>query len=166
MENEFEITLLTLDTDAENSEKAVKIIRGTGGDIEQAKEQIEKSTGKRCLFSQCLFIMMNREAASDHENTLNFFCENKEIIKTLNLIVSDENCNDLLTYAAEKKGYHSEDINMVTVSSVIDSSRTHCTLFDYISSSKERIKVLEIPIIETDRKTGQLISEESFAMSL
>lgn len=163
IENEYKMTLLTLDTDADESENAVKIIRGTGKDIEQAKRQIEESTGKRCLFSQCLFVIMNRKAADEDDNSLGFFCNNKEIIKTLNLMVSDDSSR-LLTDAVEKNGYHSEDINMVTDSSVIKSDRPHCTIFDYIAEKNYGEKGLSLPVIEKDRKTGMLISQKSYTL--
>ncbi len=150
------LTMLTLDTEAENSENSIKIIKGHGKDVEDAVSSTEASTGKRCLLSQCLFIMMNRDAASESSETLSYFCNNKEIMKTSNIIVSSEDSEGLLTDAVKRFGMHSEDINMVVNSSADKRKTEGCTLFDYIVYTKGEDRKLYFPLLEIDTSTERL----------
>lgn len=150
------LTMLTLDTEAENSENSIKIVKGRGKNVEDAVNSTEASTGKRCLLSQCLFIMMNRDAASESSETLSYFCKSKEIMKTANIIVSTENSEELLTEAVKKFGMHSEDINMAVNSSADKRKTEGCTLFDYIVFTKGEDRELYFPLIKKDTSTERL----------
>ena len=76
---------------------------------------------------------MNRSACKEADNILGYFAKQKEIIKTANIMTSEGKAEDTIKTAVNDYKYHSEDISIISDSSVSDQPVPHFTLFDYIS---------------------------------
>ncbi len=150
------LTLLTLDTDDNEKYNSIKIIKGYGNSVSSAIDNVEISTGKKCLFSQCLFVILNRYSLNDTGASLDYFSDNKEVMKTMNIMACGSNSGMILTKAVMEMDYHSEDINMISDSNAVDQNDFHCTLFDYIVYEKNRNSELKIPVISIDPDTERL----------
>ena len=159
--NGYDITLIVLDTENEEKENAVKLMYTDGRNVDEALCRIENQRGKKLLLSQCLFIMMNKEASRDYQNTLSYFADMSEMQKTSNLMVTDDSSKNTLSTAIEKLGYQSEYINVLADSKAIDQTEVHCSLIDYISSVKSE-KTLLFPHIVIKDEISALSVEGSY----
>ncbi len=142
----YDITLIVLDTENEEKENAVKLMYTDGENVDEALFRIENQRGKKLLLSQCLFIMMNKEASKNYERTLSYFADLGEMQKTSNLMVTESSTKDTISTAVEKLGYQSEYINVLADSKAISQTEVHCSLIDYVSSLKNA-KALLFPHI-------------------
>ena len=118
-EQHYTMTFIILDTESETGENAVKLIYADGNSVEETITDLENQRGKSILLSQCLFIMLNEEAANYTEESLSYFQNNNDIMKTTNIMVSEKTAQNTLTAAVEKMGYQSEDINVLSDSNAI-----------------------------------------------
>ena len=150
-----------LDTEAENSENTLIIKSFPGKTTAQAIKNSENITGKKILLSQCLFIMMNHAAARDLNNTIQYFADNNEIMKTTNIMISDDTANNTIKTAIEKLKYHSEDINVITDSNTMHQPVSHFTLFDYKVNQNIKYSSMIIPVIKYNKTDDILFSSDS-----
>ena len=81
----YKITLIVLDTDNKDKENSVKLVYAEGKTVKKALYELENQRGKKLLLSQCLFVMMDRNAVSECRKTLSYFGEAPEMQKTANL---------------------------------------------------------------------------------
>ena len=153
----YKITLTVLDTDNKENENAVKLVYTQGKTTEEALGTLENQRGKKLLLSQCLFVMMDKNAAADCKKTLSYFGDSSEMQKTTNLMVTDGTAEKTISTAIEKLSYRSEYINVLADSKAIDQTEVHCSFIDYISSSGVE-KFLLFPYI--------VINEEIKALSV
>lgn len=160
-QNQYEITLIMLDTEAENSENTLIIKSFPGKTTAQAIKNSENITGKKILLSQCLFIMMNHAAARDLNNTIQYFADNNEIMKTTNIMISDDTANNTIKTAIEKLKFHSEDINVITDSNTMHQPVSHFTLFDYKVNQNIKYSSMIIPVIKYNKTDDILFSSDS-----
>lgn len=161
----YSLTLITLDTEAENSENAVKIIRSSGSSTEQAFNNAKIITGKKIMLSQCLFIMMNKSASLNMGETLNYFNKKKDIMKTTNLMICDDTAEKLLETAISQFGYHSEDINVISDSNAIEQPTAHFSLYDDIVSQKDSYTDMLLPLVMCDKEKKILQTKGSVIVS-
>lgn len=143
------VTLIALDTDTQQAENSVKLIYSKGNTVEDAMLSVEKRQGRKLLLSQCLFLMLNKNAAEDSDNTLSYFIKNNDIMKTTNIMVSDEP-EVLLTNAITKLDYTSENINVLSDSNTINQSAAYFSLFDYVNGKNSNEREMLIPFIIED----------------
>lgn len=146
-EQGYELTLLTLDTRDPHQDNAMTIIHSQGTSVEDAVRRLENRSGKKLLLHQCLFVMMDRQAACHTDQTLSYFAEMREIPKTVNLMVSEQTCAAALMTAVEAFGDRSEDINALSDSKAIAQPVAHCTLLEYITVRSEQPAALVFPYV-------------------
>lgn len=151
------MTFIVLDTESHENDNAVKILFSEGENVVSAMESLEQQWGRKILLTQCLFIIMNEEAALS-EDTLSCFRENHEIMKTVNLMLS-ENSQKTITTAIRDYGYTAEQINGVSNSKVVSGSSAHFSLFDEICCRKESSE-MKIPYIILRPETKSLWQTE------
>lgn len=143
----YKLTVITLDTESEEQENAVKILYSTGETVSEAVTALETQHGRKVLLNQCLFIMMNETAVKNTAETLSYFAENNDIIKGINLIVSKSAAEQTITTAINDMGYKSEDINLLSDSSAINQTTVRFSLFDCISSENNPYSAMIFPYI-------------------
>ncbi len=143
----YKITLIVLDTEDTEKENSVKLIYTQGRTTEEALGTLENQRGKKLLLSQCLFVMMDKNAAADCKKTLSYFAGQSGMQKTANLMVTDGTAEKTISTAIEKLGYKSEYINVLADSKAIDQTEVHCSFINYISSLKGCEKALLFPYI-------------------
>ena len=143
----YKITLTVLDTEDTEKENSVKLVYTEGRTAEEALGTLENQRGKKLLLSQCLFVMMDKNAVEECKKTLSYFAGRSEMQKTSNLMVADGTAEKTISTAIEKLGYRSEYINVLADSRAIDQTEVHCSLIDYISSLKGCEKALLFPYI-------------------
>ncbi len=163
-ENRYKLTMIVLDADSQNSENAVSIEYTEGANIEQGISALENREGKKLLLSQCLFIMLNRDAADNMGENMEYFKENKEIMKTANIMVSDSS-GETITSAVKEMGYTSEQINLLSDSSAVRQSSSHFSLFDYRSVRNDGQSDMLIPYIEKNNELHCLTAERSYLIN-
>ena len=154
----YKITLIVLDTDNKENENSVKLVYAEGQTVEKALYELENQRGKKLLLSQCLFVMMDREAVSDCKKALSYFGETGEMQKTANLMVTDGTAEKTIATAIDKLGYQSEYINVLADSRAVSQTEVHCSLLDYVSSLKGTETALLFPYI--------IINEDISALSV
>lgn len=145
--NGYDITLIVLDTENEEKENAIRLIYTNGKTTDEALSTLENQRGKKLLLSQCLFIMMNQQAAESYHRTLSYFAGLSEMQKTANLMVTEESSKKILSSAIDQLGYQSEYINVLADSKAIRQTEVHCSLIDYISSLNNGDTPLLFPYI-------------------
>ena len=155
-EQHYTMTFIILDTESETGENAVKLIYADGNSVEETITDLENQRGKSILLSQCLFIMLNEEAANYTEESLSYFQNNNDIMKTTNIMVSEKTAQNTLTAAVEKMGYQSEDINVLSDSNAISQPTVHFSLFDYVLSRNNQYHDVLMPYIRIDKSTNSL----------
>ena len=158
----YKITLIVLDTDNKENENAVKLVYTQGKTTEEALGMLENQRGKKLLLSQCLFLMMDRNAAADCKKTLSYFVGLSEMQKTTNLMVTDGMAEKTISTAIEKLGYRSEYINVLADSKAIDQTEVHCSFIDYISTLKGMEKALLFPYIAVNEEIKALSVRGSY----
>ena len=156
----YKITLIVLDTDNKENENSVKLVYAEGQTVEKALYELENQRGKKLLLSQCLFVMMDREAVSDCKKALSYFVDMGEMQKTANLMVTESSAESTLSTAIERLGYQSEYINVLADSKAIDQTEVHCSFIDYISSGTE--KALLFPYIVVNENIKALSVKGSY----
>ncbi|MBQ8134049.1 MAG: GerAB/ArcD/ProY family transporter [Clostridia bacterium] len=161
----YTMTFITLDTESETRENAVKMIYADGNSVEETITDLEKQRGKSILLSQCLFLMLNKEAADHIDNSLSYFESNNDIMKTTNIMVSEKTAQTTLTAAIEKMGYQSEDINVLTDSNAVSQPTVHFSLFDYVSARNNPYYDMVMPYINIDKSTNSLTVKGSKLVS-
>ncbi len=129
-EDGYRITLIVLDTENEEKENAIRLVYTDGKTIQEAFGTLENQRGKKLLLSQCLFLMMSRQAADDNIHTLSYFSDSNEMQKTANLMVTEESAETILSTAVKKFGYSSEAINLLADSRAVNQTEVHCSLLD------------------------------------
>lgn len=163
-DNQYKLSIISLDTENENSENAVKINYCVGKSVEQALYNSEMKTGKKILLSQCLFIILNSDAAKNLNSSLDVFCDNKELMKTTNIMVTEDSAESLIKTSIEKSGYHSEDINVISDSNAISQPVVHFSILDYIINKHDNYSDILLPVIIFDENTNSLITDGSAAI--
>ena len=158
------ITLITLDTGSLKEENTITIRNYEGESIDSAFRNSEYTSGKKLMLSQCLFIIMNRSACKEADNILGYFAKQKEIIKTANIMTSEGTAEDTIKTAVNDYKYHSEDISIISDSSVSDQPVPHFTLFDYISEKDNPSHEILLPVIKTDNKTSSLTCKRGLVL--
>ncbi len=161
--NEYSLTMLILDTESDSKRDSEKIVKTKGKTVENAVSSLEKNSGKNIMLSQCLFIIMDKNAADRYNDSLGYFCGQKDIMKTVNLIVT-ENSSRLLESAVNDMDYNSERINLVTDSKTIKSDTVSMTLFDYISYINKPYYDLTFPYIKISDETKSIITDGSYTI--
>lgn len=161
IEDQYEITLIMLDTEAESSENSLIIKSFPGKTTEQAIKNSENITGKKILLSQCLFIMLNNQAGQELDKAIQYFADNNEIMKTTNIMISEDSSKKTIETAIEKLNYHSEDINVISDSNTTQQPVSHFTVFDYIVNRKNKYNTMVIPVIKYNRIDDILYSSDS-----
>ncbi len=172
-EQGYRLLLLTLDTQDPQQDNAMEIVLTEGSTVAQAVSQLENQSGKKLLLNQCLFIMMNRQAASYREKTLSYFASSKEIPKTVNLMVSCQNAEETLLTAVKSFGSRSEDINALSDSKAVEQPVVHCTLLEDIAAGSEAQHSVIFPLIVQNTASqalnvsgSYLINGENYACML
>ena len=158
------ITLITLDTGSLKEENTITIRNYEGVSIDSAFRNSEYTSGKKLMLSQCLFIIMNRSACKEADNILGYFAKQKEMIKTANIMTSEGTAEDTIKTAVNDYKYHSEDISIISDSSVSDQPVPHFTLFDYISEKDNSSHEILLPVIKTDNKTSSLTCKRGLVL--
>ncbi len=164
-QSQYCFTLITLDTESDDSENAVRLQYAVGDSTEEVMSRIENATGKQIMLSHCLFILTDTASISEHTGLLGYFCRNKEIMKNTNLMVTEQSSRQLLTEAIGRQGYRSEDINVLSDSNALCQPTAHATLMDYMVSQKEPRRDLLLPVIREDPQTEHLTAERSLILS-
>ena len=159
-ENGYDMTFIVLDTENEK-ENSSEIMYSEGKSVEDAVIRFQNNTGRRILLSQCLFIMMNKTAAENSDETLSFFVKDKEIMKTVTLEVTGDRASDLIDTAFNKYDYSAENISLSTESKVINQECAHYTLYDHIVSLKGSNSDKLLAYVETDPYTSSLYAYKS-----
>ncbi len=162
----FMMTLITLDTEAEKSEKTLKTECFQGKDIAAAIKNSEYITGKKIMLSQCLFILLNQEAAAYTSDIMDYFAKNREIIKTVNIMASESKARETIITATKKLNYHSEDINVISGSNASDQPVPHFTLFDYRTGKNKGNTDIFLPLIKLDKEINKLTSTGGIVVKL
>ncbi len=160
-ENKYTMTYIVLDTES-HDENSFRIIHSEGESVETAVMSMEQQRGRSILLTQCLFIMMNEEAARD-KNTLSYFRENRDIIKTVNLMAC-ENARDIILSAVNDYRFTAEQINGVTDSKAVNQSAVHLSVFDEICCRKNGYKDIIMPYVKKISETESLDASESFLL--
>ncbi len=163
-DNQCEVTLIVLDTDNEEKENAIQLVYADGETTAEALENLSMNKGQRLLFSQCLFLMMNRSAADDCKNVLSYFTDQKDMPKNTNLMVTPISAKDTLTFAVEKYNYTSETINVVSDSKEVKQPSAHCSMLEYISNQNTENSLL-LPMIEVDEDSKNLQTNGSYLLN-
>ena len=159
------VTLIALDTDSRQTGNQVQLIYSNGKTVENALIAAEKRQGKKLLLSQCLFLMLNKDAAYDTEDTLSYFIDNNDIMKTTNIMVSDK-AEEMLTNAINELDYTSEKINVLSDSNAINQSAYHFSIFDYVNVKNGNAKEIFIPYIIEDKKLKCLRTDDKHCLRL
>lgn len=154
--NSYKLTAIVLDTDVKEQENAVKLIYSDGNSVDEAIKSFEIRSGKKLLLSQCLFIMMNETAAENNNETLLYFINNNDVIKNINLMVSQENTEQIITTAVNDMKYKSEDINLLSDSDAVNQPTATCSLFDYISSENNPYSSVNLPYVKMNKSLSAL----------
>lgn len=155
-ENGYTLTCITLDTKTEKSDNAVRIIRSDGISFDSAIAALESEQGSRVLLSQCLFLIMDTEATDRSSEIISSLSDNRQVMKSLNIMTTEENAGELIENAVTKLGYDSETINMLTASNAVNTHSVRCSLFDYLVAEKENCAGSVVPSVITDKKTNAL----------
>lgn len=160
-ENNCKLTVIILDTESEEQENAVRLLYSTGDTVSEAVTSLEVQHGRKVLLNQCLFIMMNETSARNTVETLSYFTDNNDIIKSLNLMVSKNTAEQTITTAINDMNYKSEDINLLSDSSAINQTTVQFSLFDYISSEKNPYSAMIFPYVKINDSLSALQSDGS-----
>lgn len=160
----YTLTCIVLDTKTEQSDNAVKIIRSQGSSIEQAVSELEAERGSKAMLSQCLFLLMDTEAADRSAEMIGYLSGNRQVMKSLNILTVGEKAGELLEKAVTDLGYDSETVNMLTASDAVNTHTVRCSLFDYISASKKSCTGIVLPMIVYDSKTSALKTDGSVVL--
>lgn len=160
-DNGYQLTLIVLDTESEERENAVKLVYTEGSSVAEAMAGLENQRGKSVLLSQCLFLILNRNAAEESSDSLAYFRHNNDIMKTTNIMVSYESSGETLKTAIEDMGYQSEYINVLSDSKAIDQTAVHFSLFDYVTSVNNPYGDMLLPYIFIDREMNCLKADGS-----
>ena len=158
----YKITLIVLDTDNKDKENSVKLVYAEGKTVKKALYELENQRGKKLLLSQCLFVMMDRNAVSECRKTLSYFGEAPEMQKTANLMVTDGTAEKTILTAIDKLGYQSEYINVLADSRAVNQTEVHCSLVNYISSLKGTETALLFPYIMVNNDIKALSVKGSY----
>ncbi len=156
----YYMTFIVLDTENEK-ENSSEIMYSEGENVEDAIIRFQNNTGRRILLSQCLFIMMNKSAAENCDETLSFFVTDKEIMKTVTLEVTGDKAADVIDTAYNKYNYSAENISLSTESKVINQECAHYTLYDHMVSLKGMHGDKLLAYVETDPYTSSLYAYKS-----
>ncbi len=148
------VTCIVLDTETEDSDNKVKIIHSEGNDFSDALNMLEKEHGKKIMLSHCLFVIIDKALTGAPDEILGTFSENREVIRSLNIMVSSDPAGYLIDTSVGEYGYTSEEINMLVDSEIIEQSIAHYTLFDHMSDRSD--ENADIPIITLDTELRSL----------
>lgn len=133
-EDSYSLTFIALDADDTENRNSSRLLFSDGRTPEDAIANLENRSGKRTLFSQCLFIMLNEDAAKNSSDSLYEFSQYRNMRTSVNLMISEGSAEELLKVASEELNYKAEDINMISDSKAVDQSELHCSMKEYISS--------------------------------
>lgn len=156
-DNSYSLTLLLLDTDTHERENVTKTVYCSGESTEDALLSLEERTGRRLLMSQCLFLMMGENAAKELDQSVSYFCDIKDMMKTTSVMICRGEAGDCIRAAVEKMGLHPENINTLSGSDAIHQDSEHVTIFDYMTWKKDESIGMRIPLVERDEKDQALI---------
>ncbi len=159
--NSYKLTVIMLDTKDPEQENKSSVIYSQGETVEQALRQLEEQRGKRLLMSHCLFIMMNKQAASQKNNEVSLLTDEYNVNKTAELMVSSESAEKTLTSAVSELGYSTEEIASMTDSKAVWQNVKSCTLFDYISALNRNDEKLFLPYITINNSTRSLNASQT-----
>ncbi len=148
----YQLTFITLDTEKADSENSSKLLYAEGMTPEQAIGSLETERGKRALFSQCLFIMLNPEATAHLRESLAYCADLRDIQNSTNLMTAEDTAERTITTAVNELGYHAEDINMLTDSKAVVQSGVHCSLMEQQSERG----ALRLPVVVLQTRTHSL----------
>ncbi len=163
-DNRYRMTFVILETgNTEEPNKSI-ILYSEGERPETAMLKLEKEKGKKLLLNQCVFVMMNQRAAEMAEVSLYPLTESNDIPKTVSLLVSLPESEDVIKKAMLDYGYSSEDINAVTDSKAIPQQKDHCTLLDFIASKSQPKSKLRIPVIRANNDTDSISVQQSLCI--
>ncbi len=164
-QDQYTVTLIVLDTDDREHENSSKLIITKGDTIKQSLLHLENERGRRILMSQCLFIMMNKEAAENSDDTLSYIASGNDILKTTGLMVSDKTAQETITSAVEQFRYTSENINVLSDSKAVDQPTVHYTVMDYLSSVRNKNRSMLFPYVVVDHHTLSLQTDGSYLVN-
>lgn len=164
LDDNYKLTLVVLDTENTEDENASSILYTEGKTVDKAIAAIENQRGRKVLLSQCLFIMMNEGAAQDCKNSLKYFTDLNDIQKSVNLSVSENSSQEVITTAINKLGYKPEYINVLSDSKAIDQSEIHSSLLEYISSEAQPDSSVIFPYVITDKDIKALSVDGSYVI--
>lgn len=162
-ENGYELTLLVLDTESDSVKNHEKLMKSDGPTVREAIHALERNSGMKTMLSQCLFIIMNTDAAKEYTETLSYFSEQNDIMKLTGLMTAQDS-SALIEIAVDEMGYNSERLELLTDSKVIENSIPSFTLFDYVSVIKASDKDLVFPYIEIDKKNDSIAVKGSYTV--
>lgn len=162
-EDGCKLTVIALDTDDTSNDNSSRLFYSEGHTPEQAMSELENRSGKRALFSQCLFIMMNAEAGADSK-TLEYFSQLRDIRMSVNLMISESSAENTLYNASEKYSYTAESINTISDSKAIDQPEVHCSLMEYLSASNSGNNTILLPFIVEDNSIRAVRTDGSYVI--
>ena len=155
--DKYKLTMSVLDTGDTEKPNSSRLIYSEGESIEQAIEELEKQRGKKALFSQCLFIMLDNSSFERHIETLRYFTKRKDIRSNVSLMITEDTAENTIKTAVDEFGYDMEEINMLTDSKTIDSAAPKCSLMEYTSAVSQEKYSLRFPVVSVSRSTKALV---------
>ena len=126
--DKYKLTMSVLDTGDAEKPNSSRLIYSEGKSISEAIESLESQRGKKVLFSQCLFIMMDKNSSDIYRETLDYFTERKDIRSNVSIMVTEGTAENTIRTAVDEFGYNMEDINMLTDSKTVDSGAVQCAM--------------------------------------
>lgn len=163
-DDKYKLTLIVLDTENAEDENASKILYTEGDTVEKSIAAIENQRGRKILLSQCLFIMMDIKAAQSCNASLRYFTQINDIQKSVNLSVSENRSQEIITTAMKDMGYKPEYINVLSDSKAIDQPEVHCSLMEYISAESYKDSSVIFPYVTIDRAINALSIDGSYVI--
>lgn len=164
-DNKYKVTLITLDTENEENENEIKLIYTEGRNIEQAFSLLEIRNGKELLFNQCLFIMLNENITKDIDYSLEYFLNNNDILKNVNLMICENSAENIISTAIKEFNYKSSDINALADSKTSNQSVIQCSLLDYISFKNNQYDGIIMPYININPEISSIQNNRSIIIN-
>ena len=165
-ENDYKLTFIALNTDDQENTNSSVLLYSNGSSPEDAINALERQSGKKVLLSQCLFILINRDAAKNRSQTLDYFCERRDIQTGINLIVSEDDSRPCIEKAKNEYNLSAESVSMGFDSNAVEQTVAHFTLSDYISEITDDNNSILIPRVFINKElhcleiSGSFVSEE------
>ncbi len=161
-DGKYRLTYIVLDTDNLENENASVILRSEGNSTEEALAALQQQRGKQLILNQCLFLMLNEEAAAEVQQTLSVFETTEDFKKTANLMVSSSAADDTITTALQQLGYHAESINVIADSKEIRQPEIHSSFSELMTAHQQQENAFLFPYLVVNRTENALQVDGSF----